>query len=99
MTVQEVKLWVHLRTMRSQGFHFRRQAPRDGYILDFVCLRQGVIIEVDGGQHGMNIHSKADRERDAHFSACGFKILRFWNNDVDENIDGVLETIAKQLRT
>jgi very-short-patch-repair endonuclease len=99
MTVQEVKLWVRLRALRAQGFHFRRQAPRDGYILDFVCLRNGIIVEVDGGQHGMNLRSAADRQRDAHFAGCGFKILRFWNSDVDENLDGVVETIARELRT
>jgi very-short-patch-repair endonuclease len=66
------------------------------FSISYVCGK-GVIIEVDGGQHGIEMQSKADRERDAHFSACGFKILRFWNNDIDENIDGVLATIAKQL--
>jgi very-short-patch-repair endonuclease len=49
MTPQEVKLWVHLRKWRSRGFHFRRQAPRGGYIVDFVCLRERLVIEVDGG--------------------------------------------------
>jgi very-short-patch-repair endonuclease len=84
--------------MRGQGFHFRRQAPRDGYILDFVCLRKNLIIEVDGGQHGMTTHVPADRERDAHFEQRGFKILQFWNSDIDENLDGVLETITRELR-
>jgi very-short-patch-repair endonuclease len=93
-----VKLWVHLRAMRSQGFHFRRQAPRDGCILDFVCLRNGVIVEIDGGQHGMNTQSASDRKRDAHFAECGFRILRFWNSEIDENLDGVVETIARELR-
>src|SRR5262249_58104773 len=50
MTRQEVKLWVHLRSWRKRGFHFRRQAPRDDFIVDFVCLRQRLVIEVDGGQ-------------------------------------------------
>jgi very-short-patch-repair endonuclease len=98
MTAQEVKLWLRLRAMRSQGFHFRQQAPHDGYILDFVCLRKSVIVEVDGGQHGMNMHSAADRKRDVHFARCGFKVLRFWNSEVDENLDGVIETIARELR-
>jgi very-short-patch-repair endonuclease len=85
--------------MRSDGFHFRRQAPRDGYILDFVCLRERVIVEVDGGQHGMKPNAAADRQRDTHFATRGFKILRFWNNEIDENLDGVLETIIGELRS
>jgi very-short-patch-repair endonuclease len=51
MTPQKVKLWVHLRAWRKQGFHFRRQAPRADYIVDFVCLKQCLIVEIDGGQH------------------------------------------------
>jgi very-short-patch-repair endonuclease len=49
MTPQEMKLWVHLRSWKSRGFHFRRQAPRDGYVFDFVCLRKRLIVEIDGG--------------------------------------------------
>ena len=85
--------------MRSEGFHFRRQAPRDGYILDFVCLRERVIVEVDGGQHGMKPNAAADRQRDAHFATLGFKILRFWNSEIDESLDGVLEIIVGELRS
>ena len=98
MTRQEVKLWVHLRTWKHRGYHFRRQAPRDGYILDFVCLSQRLIVEVDGGQHNVDHHALKDSERDAHFEKQGFKILRFWNADVDANLRGVLETIDKELR-
>src|SRR3954465_973228 len=53
MTPQEVKLWVHLRSWRTRGFHFRRQAPRDDFIVDFVCLKHRLIVEVDGGQHNL----------------------------------------------
>jgi very-short-patch-repair endonuclease len=98
LTPQEVKLWVHLRTWRHRGYHFRRQAPRDGYILDFVCLSHRVIVEVDGGQHNMEPHASKDRLRDQHFEKQGFKILRFWNSDVDANLNGVLEFIDAQLR-
>ncbi|MEI7804626.1 MAG: DUF559 domain-containing protein [Hyphomicrobiales bacterium] len=97
MTPQEVKLWVHLRSWRARGFHFRRQVPRDGFILDFVCLRQRLIIEIDGGQHGMSSHAMRDKNRDALFSRQNFRILRFWNNEVDENLEGVLETIDGEL--
>jgi very-short-patch-repair endonuclease len=97
MTPQEVKLWVHLRAWRPRGFHFRRQCPRDGYILDFVCLRARLIVEVDGGQHSEEIHLKRDAERDRHFDSQGFKILRFWNNEIDGNLEGVLERIIEAL--
>jgi very-short-patch-repair endonuclease len=98
MTPQEVKLWVHLRAWRSRGFHFRRQSPRDGFILDFVCLKHRLVVEVDGGQHNLPRHAKHDRQRDANFSNDGFRILRFWNSEVDENLDGVLERIDSELR-
>ena len=96
MTPQEVKLWVHLRSWRQRGFHFRRQSPRDGFIVDFVCLKQKLVVEVDGGQHNFDEH--AARDRDRHSMRDGFRVLRFWNNDVDQNLTGVLETIDEALR-
>ncbi len=93
MTPEEVKLWVRLREMRAQGLHFRRQVPRAGYIVDFACLLSRLIIEVDGAQHGMPGHLHRDTARDRRLAEAGFKVLRFWNNEVHTNIDGVLETI------
>jgi very-short-patch-repair endonuclease len=98
MTPQEVKLWVHLRSWRAQGFHFRRQSPREGYVVDFVCLKRRLVVEVDGGQHNFDRHALRDAERDGRFVARGFKVLRFWNNEVDRNLQGVLETIDEALR-
>jgi very-short-patch-repair endonuclease len=98
MTRQEVKLWVHLRSRRKQGFHFRRQAPRDGHIVDFVCLKQRLIVEVDGGQHNFDDHARRDAARDRHFARDGFRVLRFWNNEVDRNLEGVLTLIDDALR-
>src|SRR5262249_53019642 len=89
--------WVHLRTWKHRGYHFRRQAPRDGYILDFVCLTQRLIVEVDGGQHNLDRHASKDQERDRHFEAQGFNILRFWNSDVNANLRGVLAPFDAQL--
>jgi very-short-patch-repair endonuclease len=97
MTRQEVKLWVHLRSWRSRGYHFRRQAPRDPYIVDFVCLRAGVVVEVDGGQHNFDDHQERDRARDAYFAARGLKVLRYWNNEIDRNLEGVLMDIDREL--
>ncbi len=93
MTPQEVKLWVHLRALKDQGLHFRRQVPREGFIVDFACLKSRLVIEIDGAQHGEDGHLHRDTERDAKLAAAGFKVLRFWNNEVNENLNGVVETI------
>ena len=98
MTPQEVKLWLQLRQLRPQGFHFRRQAPLEGYIVDFVCFRHRLIVEVDGSQHGETKGLQHDARRDAHFSANGFRTLRFWNNEVDGNLVGVVETVIARAR-
>jgi len=95
MTPQEVKLWVQLRQLRSQGFHFRRRAPLEGYILDFVCFKHRLIVEVDGNQHGEDAGLAHDARRDARLAEQGF--LRFWNHEVDANLDGVVETIVARV--
>ena len=97
MTPQEVKLWVHLRSWRSRGYHFRRQDPRDPYIVDFVCRRHRLIVEVDGGQHNFDEQVRRDRRRDCHLERQGFKVLRYWNFEIDRNLDGVLEDIDREL--
>jgi len=99
MTPQEVKLWLQLRQLRPQGFHFRRQAPLEGYILDFVCFKHRVIVEVDGSPHALDAGLAHDTLRDAHLAALGFLTLRFWNHDVDRNLDGVVETILSHAPT
>ncbi|HTQ84492.1 MAG TPA: endonuclease domain-containing protein [Pseudolabrys sp.] len=98
MTPQEVKLWLHLRSWRKRGFYFRRQSPREGYIVDFVCMRERLVIEVDGSQHNEPLHQAGDMRRDANLSRAGFRTLRFWNNEVDSNLQGVLEVIDLELR-
>jgi len=96
MTPQEVKLWVQLRQLKNQGLHFRRQVPREGYIVDFACLKSKLMIEIDGAQHGEPSAARGDALRDARLVAAGFKVLRFWNNEVNENLDGVVETIYRE---
>jgi very-short-patch-repair endonuclease len=98
MTLQEVKLWVHLRSWRARGFHFRRQAPREGFIVDFVCVKQGLVVEVDGGQHGFDAHAKRDAGRDRSLERNGFRVLRFWISDIDRNLEGVLFAIDEALQ-
>lgn len=99
MTPQETKLWVRLRELRAQGLHFRRQVPRAGYIVDFACLKSKLIIEIDGAQHGQPVHSARDGQRDAKLTAAGFRVLRFWNNELNENLDAVVETICREAET
>jgi very-short-patch-repair endonuclease len=98
MTPQEVKLWVQLRSWRKRGYHFRRQSPRERYIVDFVCMKHGLVIEVDGGQHNLDEHHARDVRRDRRLTNSGFRILRFWNSDVDRNLEGVLQSIEAALR-
>jgi very-short-patch-repair endonuclease len=97
MTPQEVKLWVQLKHLNRRGFHFRRQVPMGRYIVDFAEFGQKLIIEVDGSQHGFEKGETADRVRDAHFSADGFRVMRFWNTDVDGNMDGVIDAVQAAL--
>ena len=91
-TKAENMLWQALRSKQLEGLKFKRQIPRDGYILDFVCFEERLIMEVDGGQHAEAVR---DIERDRHFEAQGFRTLRFWNDEVVENIDGVCLAILR----
>jgi very-short-patch-repair endonuclease len=93
MTPQEVKLWLRLRALRPQGLHFRRQVPRGKYVLDFACLRSMLVVEVDGSQHGLGPCRASDELRDRFLSDLGFETLRFWNREVDREIESVVETI------
>jgi len=100
LTPQEARLWLQLRLMRSDGFHFRRQAPPLGFYLDFVCFRHRLIIEIDGSQHADDDRQIAhDAMRDSILRRAGFRTLRFWNADVTSNLDGVVQTIQLTLQT
>ena len=88
-TKAENLLWQALRNRQLEGLKFKRQVPLGGYILDFVCFDAKLIVEVDGGQHS---ESAKDMERDGYFESQGFRRLRFWNDEVVENIDGVCLT-------
>jgi len=96
-TIAERLLWQELRKLRAQGYHFRRQCPIDGYIVDFACLAQRLIIEVDGFQHFEGEVMKADLSRDAHLRWQGFNILRFANADVKNYRDGVILQVLAAL--
>jgi very-short-patch-repair endonuclease len=81
-TNAEKRLWRQLRLLKIHGLHFRRQVPVDHLIVDFACFSARMVIEVDGGQHNMEMHRAVDEQRDAYLRGNGFKVLRFWNNDV-----------------
>ncbi|WP_189678939.1 endonuclease domain-containing protein [Seohaeicola zhoushanensis] len=94
MTPQEQRLWRELRDLnRRLGTHFRRQAPVGPYIADFAELGRRLAIEADGGGHG----GPADKARDDWFVAQGFRVLRFWNTEIQGNIDGVMQTVLEAL--
>jgi very-short-patch-repair endonuclease len=95
MTEAEQKLWRYLRQLPRGSSHFRRQATIGPYFADFACHTQRLIIEVDGGQHATNVAS--DLERTQLFETNGYRVLRYWNNEVLVNIDGVLEDIQRAL--
>lgn len=96
MTDAERLLWHHLRGRRFYQHKFRRQVPLGPYIADFVCMDARLIIEVDGGQHASSVCR--DAARDAFLHRMGFRTLRFWNNHVLENIEGVLQQLMAEIR-
>ena len=92
-TPQEGKLWRLLKAKNINNVKFRRQFPIGKYIVDFCCPERKLIIEVDGGGHNIDNEIKRDEERDKFFKKEGFIILRFWNNEVDRNIEGVYQKV------
>jgi very-short-patch-repair endonuclease len=95
MTHAERVLWRLLRDWRLSGVKFRRQQPIDRYIVDFVCFSHRLVIEVDGGQHASP--DAYELRRTAYLERSGFRILRFWNNEVLENPEGIWEAIREAL--
>ena len=96
-TVAERRLWSSIRHRQLAGCRFRRQAPIGTYIVDFVCFEKGLILELDGGQHARQIEE--DEARTRWLQGEGFRVLRFWNNLVFEELEAVLEAISLALET
>ena len=92
-TDAENKLWLHLRSRQLDGVKFRRQQPVGDFIVDFCALDVKLVVELDGGQHAERLVQ--DAERSAFLERSGYRVLRFWNNQVLENLDAVLERIAE----
>lgn len=94
-TDAEQKPWYHLRAHRFMGRKFKRQKPIGRYVVDFVCVEEKLIIELDGGQHAENV--EYDRVRDSWLRNEGYTVLRFWNNEMMNEMEGVLERIRLAL--
>jgi very-short-patch-repair endonuclease len=95
LTPAEFKLWANLRNRQLGGFKFTRQEPIGPYYADFACRERRLIVEVDGGQHA---ERPADQRRDNVLAVLGYRVIRIWNNEVIENIDGVLQSLLSELR-
>jgi len=94
MTLAEKRLWSALRDRRFAAYKFRRQVPVGTYVADFMCFEARLIVELDGSQHAQSAH---DAERDAWLTSQDFHIKRFWNGEVFNNLESVLDTIAAAL--
>jgi very-short-patch-repair endonuclease len=94
-TDAERHLWGHLSRRQLGGFKFSRQIPVGPFICDFICREASLVVEVDGGQHDAG--AAADESRTRFIEAKGYRVLRFWNNEVLENAEGVLLTILRTL--
>ncbi len=90
-TGAEARFWHHARNRAIGGMKFRRQVPVGRYIVDFLCLEEKLIVEIDGGQHG----DEQDGARDSYLRACGYRVLRFWNSDVAD-MEAVVESILAE---
>ncbi len=99
MTKAERKLWNVLRRDQLETLHFRRQHPIGPYVLDFYCPAIRMALELDGGQHGFDHTRARDRRRTKWLASKGITVLRFWNNDVIDNLDGVWSEIVRVAET
>jgi very-short-patch-repair endonuclease len=95
MTPAETLLWRYLKADRVDGLGFRRQTPIRNFIVDFVCHSAQLIVELDGASHDFEEQLKADQQRDAFFVTEGFQVLRFTNEQVMSDLEGVVETIRR----
>ena len=96
-TPWEAKLWYYMRGNRMLGVQFKRQVRLGSYVVDFYCASKKLVIELDGGQHNEILQQNIDFAKDKYLKEQGLTVLRFWNNEVDNNLEGVLERIRERL--
>jgi very-short-patch-repair endonuclease len=96
MTEAEKRLWYRIRNRQLSEHQFRKQVQLGSYIVDFCCLKEKLALEIDGGQHAEI--TEYELARRAWLEAGGYRVLRFWNNEVFDNLEGVLETIVRVLK-
>ena len=92
-TKEEQIIWQILRNRKFFNLKFKRQVPIGKYIVDFLCEEKNLIIEIDGGQHNSDINIIKDEERTKFLESKGYKVIRFWNNDINNNLDGVYQQL------
>ena len=97
MTGPETRLWSRLRARQLQGLKFRRQHGIGPYIVDFYCSEQSLVIEVDGDSHADPDQMLKDQLRDTYLQSLGLRVIRYCNDDIVKNLDGVLEDLAERL--
>ena len=96
-TDAESLLWYHLRDRHLSGHKFRRQHPMGVFIADFVCIERRIVVEVDGGQHALQ--GEEDKRRSAYLKSKGYRVVRFWDNEVLKDTQAVLEAILKMIES
>ena len=96
-TIHEKRLWNLLKNRQFHNLRFKRQVPIGNYIVDFLCPEIKLVIEIDGGQHNEPGNIEYDNKRTEFLQNNGFKVIRFWNNDIYKNINGILEEIEKYI--
>ena len=96
-TIQERRLWNLLKNRQFHNLKFKRQQPIGDYIVDFICKEAKIIIEIDGGQHNEPENIEYDKTRTEYLNNLGYKVVRFWNNEIYENIEGVVLRLKEEI--
>lgn len=96
-TIQERRLWNLLKNRQFYNLKFKRQQPIGDYIVDFICKEAKIIVEIDGGQHNEHENIEYDKTRTEYLNNLGYKVIRFWNNEIYENIDGVMSKLKEEI--
>ena len=96
-TIQERRLWNLLKNRQFHNLKFKRQQPIGDYIVDFICKEAKIIIEINGGQHNEPENIEYDKTRTEYLNTLGYKVIRFWNNEIYENIEGVVLRLKEEI--